>query len=569
MKLNILRLPVLILVFLGICVSAQDISNERSADDQEFRAQAVKYLRDTASEINTLRTNENRISFSSELANLMWLHDEKEARRMFSSVADNFIQLLAGYNSRVEMLGGMRDEDERYPGFGSGGDPRREAVRKLYKAQEVRSQVALAIAEHDAQFAYDFVIRTASVVTDTKLAADFAEQNARLEKQIIERMAVRDVENSLAFGRRSLKRGFSTELVGLVVKVYGKDPKAAIEFGKELVDKVRAEASPKDESFAHLSSILEIGGEMLDKNEDGKEPLFQRKTLESLAELLAGNLLQADEVEPYSLDGYIGQIEKYSPSQAGRVRAKFADDEEEDKSDDVLISLPDPSPERPSAEQAAEQARAEERLALMKELREFSDNELSKEQKAQFIGKARRIVGEMDDPMMKMLALSTLATRVKRLGDSELASEIMREANVLVKPNPQNFLDYALVWLLASGYSEVEPDEAFSIIEDAIYRLNDTIGAMVKVAEFIDVQGEIIIDGEVQLGSFGGSMTRSVVGMAENSGSVLRSLSIADFERTKALAGKFEKPEVRILARFLILRSVLDNDETKAIGLIN
>ncbi len=76
MKLNILRLPVLILVFLGICVSAQDISNERSADDQEFRAQAVKYLRDTASEINTLRTNENRISFSSELANLMWLHDE-------------------------------------------------------------------------------------------------------------------------------------------------------------------------------------------------------------------------------------------------------------------------------------------------------------------------------------------------------------------------------------------------------------------------------------------------------------------------------------------------------------
>ena len=95
------------------------------------------------------------------------------------------------------------------------------------------------------------------------------------------------------------------------------------------------------------------------------------------------------------------------------------------------------------------------------------------------------------------------------------------------------------------------------------------IAAFIKVAEFIDVNGDFVIDGEVQLGAFGGSMTRGAVGMIGNSDGIVKSLAKADFERTKALADRFEQPEVRILARFLVLRSVLQNDETKEMGLLN
>lgn len=573
MKQKILSFAGFILLF-GTCVFAQDLSNKTGNTEQELQAKAVEYLRATASEINTLRTNENRISFSSELANLMWFHDEKEARRMFSSVADNFVQLMAEYNSRVEAFGGTRGDDEFFRGFSMIRDERRDAIRRLYKARDVRGQIALAIAEHDPQLAYDFVIRTATVITDQTLADNFKQQNEELERQIIGIMSVQNVESSLAFGRRSLKRGLSTELVQLAAKIYKKDPEAAIEFGKELIEKARSEVSSESKSLSNLHTILETGSEVLANQENGKKPLFEKKTLESIAELLARNLLEGEEFEfRYQIDDYITEIEKYSPSQALRLKAKFAEEDVDSSKTEYFgnnanSAMDDPGSTALTPEGAAEQAREEERLAVMKEVEEFGNNELSSEQKSKFIGKARRVISEMDEPMMKIAALSTLAKQVKRLGDSKLASDIMSEAHALVRPNPRNFLDYAMVWMLASGYAEVEPDEAFPLIEDSIYRLNDSIGAMVKVAEFIDVQGEVVIDGEVQLGSFGGSMTRGVVGMLENSGNVLKSLSIADFERTKALAGKFEKPEVRILARFLVLRSVLQTNETEEIGLL-
>ena len=52
--------------------------------------------------------------------------------------------------------------------------------------------------------------------------------------------------------------------------------------------------------------------------------------------------------------------------------------------------------------------------------------------------------------------------------------------------------------MLAGGYAEVNPDKAFPLLESTILRANDTISAFVKVAEFIDVNEEIIADGEVQ-----------------------------------------------------------------------
>jgi len=145
----------------------------------------------------------------------------------------------------------------------------------------------------------------------------------------------------------------------------------------------------------------------------------------------------------------------------------------------------------------------------------------------------------------------------------------MSEANVLVAPNPKNCLDYMLVWSLAQGYAQMAPEEAFPLLEDAVFRLNDTIAAAVKVAEFIDVQGDFVIDREVQLGAFGGAMTRGAVSVVGNSDGVVRKLAEADFERMKGLVQKFEQPEVRVLARFLVLRSLLLKDGKKDIGLIN
>ena len=96
-------------------------------------------------------------SFASELANLMWFHDEHEARKMFSAVADDFVQLLIEGNARVNALGGMRDASDQFRGFGAYRDDRSNAIVRMHMAREVREQIALAIGEHDAELGYEFV----------------------------------------------------------------------------------------------------------------------------------------------------------------------------------------------------------------------------------------------------------------------------------------------------------------------------------------------------------------------------------------------------------------------------
>jgi hypothetical protein len=112
--------------------------------------------------------------------------------------------------------------------------------------------------------------------------------------------------------------------------------------------------------------------------------------------------------------------------------------------------------------------------------------------------------------------------------------------------------------MLASGYAETEPDKAFPILENTILRANLTIGAAVRMAEFIDVNDDYITDGEVQVGVFAGSMVRELTGGLGVASKTLRSLAKADFAKTGGLANTFDRPEIRVLARMLIIRAVLD-----------
>lgn len=73
----------------------------------------------------------------------------------------------------------------------------------------------------------------------------------------------------------------------------------------------------------------------------------------------------------------------------------------------------------------------------------------------------------------------------------------------------------------------------------------------------MDVSGEIIEDGELQVGVFGGSMVKELTRNLGQSDAAITNLVRADFARTKSLTNKFDRVEVRILAKMLVLRAVL------------
>jgi hypothetical protein len=193
---------------------------------------------------------------------------------------------------------------------------------------------------------------------------------------------------------------------------------------------------------------------------------------------------------------------------------------------------------------------------------------LSKDERDKAVAAVRKVIIGTAGKDKKVVALSLLAAQVARLGDVELADEIMQDAERLVNPRPKNYQDFLLSWMLVGGYAEADPDKAFPILAATIMRANETLAAVVKVGEFIDVNDELVQDGEVQIGAFGGAM---VQGLTKELGlmaatSTIRTLAKADLKKTAAAANSFDRIEARVLAKMLILRAVLDKRELKPAG---
>ena len=95
----------------------------------------------------------------------------------------------------------------------------------------------------------------------------------------------------------------------------------------------------------------------------------------------------------------------------------------------------------------------------------------------------------------------------------------------------------------------------------------EVLGA--KVAPFVcrERQHPIRITSDLarerrQVGAFGGSMIGGLtaeLGMADSS---VKLLVQADFEKMCALANRFDRPEVRMLAKMIVLRAVLDEKKS-------
>lgn len=536
----------LVLLFLSVqIIFSQTVGKDKKDEiSAELKKDAVSFLRETTTEINGLRTLENRISFSAEMAGLMWFHDEKEARTMFQTVINDFRGLFARYDAQLGTA-------EITPDEGSfllpDTDDKAQLVRKFTKAISVRQQIAKTIAEHDPQLALEFFTESGQAISNPTFRQQIERQDIYFETRLLNEIAAKDVDTALKYGRKILSKGFNGELISLLRKIYAKDAEKGASFGEDILQKIKSEDSAPDK-FYYLNSLLGLGISNLEevKSKPDKKPLFKEQMLRDLAELMAQAILKREDAEGSDLNRYITQIEKFAPARAAQIRQKFR--VKKPNKETVKIDSVNPP---------ADKSDREEQKKLIEDVQNLNTKQLSKEEREKVIGQARKTIAEIKEPTQRMFALSALAAQVASAGDKEFAVQLMDEARAFVNPSPKNYQDFLQTWLLAGGYAQVEAEKAFPLLEDAIFRLNDTISAFVKVGEFIDIQGDIIEDGEVQVGSFGGSITRDLTRNLGQADTTIRSLAIADFVRTKGLTNKFDRQEVRILAKMLVLRAVL------------
>lgn len=555
------KLPGLFILFLlsAQIVFSQTVKIEKKDEiSPELRKEAVAFLRETAAEVGSLRSLESRISFSSEMASLMWFADEREARAMYQTVFNDFRQLLAQYDSQS----GASDDTSDEAGNGAPLFGRNKAAQKLMKALNVRQQIATSLAEHDAPLALAFFTDSAQAVANPKIRKQIEESDAYFETRLLSQIAAQDVDTALKYGRKNLAKGVNYQLFDVLKKIYDKDSDKGAAFGEDIVQKLKSETASTDK-LSSLASVLNLGAENLEKLKEkpGKKPLFGEQSLREIADLLARQMLKNTDTESDDATDYIAHIERFSPASAARVRQKFAaaNSPRTKAVSGMMLPASPPPPPAPTKIEAEQ----DKQKQLMENVQSLGAKQISKEEREKIIGAARKTIANIKEPTQKLLALSALALQISALGDRELAGQIMDEAKSITNLQPKNYIDFMQIWMLSSGYAQVDAPKAFPILEETIARLNETISAFVKVGEFIDVGGEMIEDGEIQVGGFGGNLTRELTRNLAGADATIRSLAKTDFARTKNLTDKFDRAEVRILAKMLVLRSLFGNKEEK------
>jgi hypothetical protein len=575
---------VIVLLFTQFAIAQTVDVSKPSEDKAKLEKEAVAFLRETMSDVNSLRSLENRISFSSEMAGLMWFHDEREAKSMFASAVGDFKQLLMQYDGEMNSLGIPADGEEFYGGRGFlGGDTseRGRVQRKFRTAMAVRQQIAMSIAEHDADLAYSFYYDSMNVISNAEFRKQLENNDQSFEYQLMTQIAETNAAKAAQIGVKSLAKGLKYQHVELLKKIYAKDPDKGAEFASALLSRVKSEKLGQDDFWA-VSSFLEFASGTLEasRKPGGKKAVLSQSDLRDLADTFGQAVLNWATEETGSGMQYVSSIEKYAPGRAAQIRARASKNTVSGDISFDSTNVAEPvyrgsantaanvmstggsgygsgSTNSNSAANREREERESNERQMMEDVMKVGTKELPKEAREKIVSQARKILNQTPGKDKKIMGLSMLAAQVAKAGDKELAGEIMRDAQNLVNPSPKNYQDFLFSWMLASGYAQADPDKAFPILEETIGRANETISAFIKVGEFIDVAEEMIVDGEVQVGAFGGQMVRGLTKELGVADATIQVLARADFAKTKGLTNRFDRPEVRILAKMMVLRAVL------------
>ena len=579
------RIIVLLIFALVLSTASfsQAVPEKNATEDaqQKLRKDAVAFLRETLSDVNGMRSLENRISFTSELAALMWFYDESEGRAMYTGAIGDYRDLLARYDTQMNSLGVTVDDSD-----GPAGSPmsfmvepteKGRVLRKFATAIGVGQQIAMSLAEHEPELAFSFYFDSLSSISNPEFRKQVETAGAYFETQLLGLIVDRNASKVAQLAAKSTSKGVTFAHVELLKKIHKKDPDKGAEFGAVLVSRLKTDKKLDSSNFYVVRSLIDFAGQTLDesKKPSGKRPVYTESELRDLVEFFAQAILNDDPESGRSGGEYLDLIQKYSPGRAAQIRAKFKLPASSSNTNSMYrgnAMAPPPairSSSNSNGNSNSLSRREQERIEneererkLLEDAKKLGEAKLPKEERERIVAQSRKIIMQIQGRDKKLMALSALAAQVASAGDKELAGELMKDAEALVNPAPKTYQDFLLSWMLASGYASANPEKAFPILEETIGRANETLSALVKLGEFIDVAEEMIVDGEVQVGAFGGQMIRGLTRELHIADSTIEVLAKADFAKTRALTNRFDRAEIRILSKMMVLRAVLKPKET-------
>jgi hypothetical protein len=528
----------------------------------EFDAKVVEYIRDTGRELGTLQSTGNRLLFTSEVASVLWQYDETEARGIFVGAMNDVRRQLAEFSS--EVASESEEESQRGGGFlfGSGGNV------KFQRLQSSRQTLAVSLAEFDPLEALSFFFDTRYIITNPKYLKLMENSDKPTESKLISLVAEKDPAKALEYALKSVSSGVKYGDIDFLRQFHKKDSEKAHTLAVAMVERFRTDSSGADDLYT-MNSLLTFAirnSSEISEMKTKKTPILEAGQQKALADLMTKKLLAINDQNEMGSDSaqeFLPNIQKVSPASANQIRLKY-----KIKPQPKVSISTRPAPPRSvgsgSAVTVGEKItdpKIEEKVSLMSKI---GTGKLTVEDRAKIREEIRETLLKAKGKAEKLLVFVGIITQLSAANEKELAKEVIEDSGFYANQNAKNYIDFGTNLMLTYSYADIEPAKSFEIMESTIFQFNDYIASALKIIEFIDANDELFSEGELQLNvGPAGEIVRGITNATPQIKDLVKKLAEADFDRTKGLADKFQRPEARFLARMIVLRSLVKVKEAK------
>ena len=583
MKKSILAL-IAALALLGATPSFAQEPNDKqereTKERQELEKKTLALLNEVASASWGLKAVENRSFVMAAAAELLWDSDQKRARTLYWD-AMNSLNLSSVGRSSTE-------------------NPSKADLQKLQQefviVFELRQSMLRKVARRDAQLALDMLRATRQVQFQKSDGGVQFLDDRELEQEIAAEVVARDPAQALQLARESLAKGFSYQLLNLLYLLNRKDREKATQFAGEIIAKLRSANLATDQRASTIATELvessrNRSSRLVNSSAiSGPTPLAltdeqKRELVDSLTN--AALTVSANSSLLYEIRQLTAEIDQFFPERREALEKKLAAFNQtlnkeqregndfntlirEGRAEDLVRKASSPEGEKHRAVWYGQAVLIAVGRGQTESFREFISREIKDE------GERNKALEFLDyqevelavykkraDDLQKLLpkirrkeqrarAMAELAIMLKEKGDDQAATSLLDEAATLIKTNVKDESQATALLALLGAYALVDPPKAFAMAERTIDQANDQLATLLLLDRVF--KSGVLKKGEILLEQ---SAVLPIDFMVFKYRKSMLALAKADFGRTRALADRFDRNELRVMARLLLVMSLM------------
>lgn len=592
-------LPLIIITAAPPQAAAQVDEKEKAekelAEHQELEKKTLRLLDETVGAAWSLKLPENRFYVLTKAADLIWPHHEKRARSLFWEALNSLNlpgnQAVDGTAPKNPPANDTAKPSPTKPPT----KEQEEALNQYYATLQTRREFLSKVAQRDPQLALDMLHASRPPLPRQIAGAFRPADETDLEQEITYAAAANDPKRALQIAHESMARGLTFQILNLLDRVLQKDEDVGSQLAGEIIAKLNTENFNTNASAPYIAmQLLQLsrtGGAVL-RASLSPDSSFKRLKLDDdqkqeLVNMLTDAALNVTKPPELLLNIRFAmpEIEQYAPDRAAKLKVRLTEfdrtlpqAQREWNNFNAMFENATPEEMLKSANKVAGDQRA--RLFYSAAAKAVARGETDRYRElinSQIENEDERTTaldslnteqmyydfsqGKADDleklfPLIRakeqrVMAMTQLAIMLEKKGQHDEALTLLDDARALVKVDLTNEKESNALLAVMLGYSLVDSPKAFAMIEPIIDRTNEDVSKLVLL-------DKIVKSGAIKNGEIIMNQPRIPIDFAMLQYSPgVAALGKADFDRTKALADRFQRNELRIVARLLLAQAIL------------